>query len=91
MVVGMSKRLQVLFDEAEYDRMRSLARDKGMTVAEWVRQAVRKAASEQPAGSVERKLAALRKALAFEFPTADIDQMNAEIESGYVGGEWPRS
>jgi hypothetical protein len=87
----MSKRLQVLFDEAEYERVQGLARDRGLTVAEWVRQAVRKAAREEPAASVERKPAALKKALQYDFPTAEIDQMNAEIEAGYPSGEWPRS
>lgn len=81
----MSKRLQVLLDETEFDRLRHLAREKGMTVAEWVRQAVRRAASEQPRGDADRKLAIVRHAVEHRFPTGDIDQMQDEIERGYLG------
>jgi len=80
----MSKRLQVLFDEAEYRQLQRLARRKGMTVADWVRGAIRVAAREQPARSKEAKLAAIRSAARHEGPTADIDQMLAEIERGYT-------
>jgi hypothetical protein len=80
----MSKRLQVLFEEAEYRQLQRLAQRKGMTVADWVRRAIRAAAREQPARSKEAKLAAIRSAARHEAPTADIDQMLAEIERGYT-------
>jgi hypothetical protein len=34
----------------------------------------------------ERKLAVVRAAARHRFPTADVDQMLAEIEHGYTGG-----
>ena len=39
----MSKRLQVLLDEQEFDDIQDIARRNRMTVAEWVRQALRAA------------------------------------------------
>lgn len=82
----MSKRLQVLLDESEFADIRRAARLSRMTVAEWVRQALRRARSEQPTSDARRKLSAVREALRAEYPTADIDQMLAEIERGYLAG-----
>jgi hypothetical protein len=78
----MSKRLQVLLDEAEFRKLRRAARQRGVTVAEWVRTALRSSLREVPAGEAERKLAAIRAAAAHSFPAADIDQMLAEIDRG---------
>jgi hypothetical protein len=52
-----------------------------MTVAEWVRQALRKARGDHP-GTVEAKLRAIADASRYEFPTADIEIMLGEIEAG---------
>jgi hypothetical protein len=83
----MSKRLQVLIDEAEYRDLRRLARAEKITVAEWVRQALRLARRRQPTGKVDRKLAAIRAAVEHEFPTADIARVLADIERGYLGAD----
>jgi hypothetical protein len=82
----MSKRLQVLLDEEEFDELREAARRQGMPVSEWVRQAIREARRREPGGDVESKLRAVREAMKHEFPAPDIDQMNAEIEQGYLSG-----
>ena len=82
----MSKRLQVLLDEAELRELRRLARQSNTTVAEWVRGALRAARRSQPARGTDRKLAAVRAATRHAFPTADIDRMLAEIERGYGAG-----
>ncbi len=79
----MSIRLQVVMDEVEVGEYRRLATRDGLTLSEWVRQKLRLAAREAPSGSVDRKLAAIRAAARHDFPTADIDQMLREIESGY--------
>lgn len=79
----MSKRLQVLLEEQEMKQIRSVARRRRMTVAEWVRQALRAARQEEPGAEPEKKLAAVRVAAAHSFPTADIDEMLAQIERGY--------
>ena len=81
----MSKRMQVLIDEAEYRRLQRAARRQGMTLAEWVRQVLRAACREVSATGPERKLAAIRAAARHSFPIGDIDQVNAEIERGYLG------
>ncbi|HEX6314756.1 MAG TPA: hypothetical protein VFZ73_07850 [Gemmatimonadaceae bacterium] len=46
----MSKRLQVLLEESELAEIRRAARLSRMTVAEWVRQALRRARREEPMG-----------------------------------------
>lgn len=56
-----------------------------MTVAEWVRQALRAVLRRAPGTDSRRKIEAIRTAARHSFPTADIDQMLAEIESGYLG------
>ncbi len=81
------KRMQVLIDEAEYRRIQRVARRHGMTLAEWVRQALRTAFREEPLGGQDKKLASVRAAATHEFPTADIDQMLDEIARGYQVAE----
>ena len=58
----MSKRLQVLLDESEFAEIRRNARLNRMTVAEWVRQALRRARQEEPVTDTKRKLAVVREA-----------------------------
>ena len=77
----MPKRLQVLIDVDEYLGIREAARRQRMTVAEWVRQALRKAKDDQP-GTAEAKLRAIADASQHSFPTADIETMLGEIEAG---------
>lgn len=79
----MSKRLQVLFDEEELEQLRAAAAREGMPVSEWVRQSLRKARSQHSKIDLDAKVKVLREATRHKFPTADIDQMLAEIESGY--------
>jgi hypothetical protein len=79
----MSTRVQVLLDESELKEIRRLARRHRMTVAAWVRQALSAARRQVPGRDASRKLAALRSAVAHTFPSADMDQLNAEIERGY--------
>lgn len=85
----MTQRLQVLLDEAELKEVQRAARAQRMTVAEWVRQALRAARLTQPLGDPQRKLAVVRAAARHEFPTADIDEMLVDIEHGYGGGTVP--
>ena len=76
----MSKRLQVLLDEEEYLEIQGVARRQRVTVAEWVRQALRKARGDHP-GTVEAKLRAIADASRHQFPTAEIDVMLQEVEA----------
>ncbi len=77
----MTKRLQVLLDEEEYREIQVVARGQRMTVAEWVRQALRKA-REGEASAIDAKLRAIGEAYRHSFPTADIEDMLGEIEAG---------
>ncbi|MCU0305156.1 MAG: hypothetical protein MUC56_13980 [Thermoanaerobaculales bacterium] len=79
----MSTRLQVVVDDAELGAIRAAAQQRGMTVSEWVREALKDARRRVSGGSSDRKLAAIRAADRLAFPTADIDDMVAEIERGY--------
>ena len=81
----MSKRLQVLFEEEELRDIKRVARRDRMTVAEWVRQALRTALRSQPKTNVGRKLEVIRAAYRHEFPAGSIEEMLAEIEQGYLG------
>jgi len=81
----MSRRLQVIMPDSEFEELRRAAARHGTTVSEWVRQALRRVDREDAAGDVERKLAAVRAAGRHSFPTADIDVMLEEIEHGYLG------
>lgn len=81
-LIGMSQRLQVLLEEAEFAEIRRAARRQRMTVAEWVRQALRRARQSEPAGDPRRKLALVREAARGAYPTADLPQMLEEIERG---------
>jgi hypothetical protein len=82
----MPKRLQVLVDEEELREIRKVAKARRMTVAEWVRTAMRAERRREAGVPPERKLAVVRAAARHRFPTADVDQMLAEIEHGYTGG-----
>jgi len=61
-----------------------LARRQRMSVAEWVRQALRSARREEPRGDAARKLQVLRAAVEHSFPTANIEEMLGHIERGYL-------
>ena len=75
--------MQVLFDDGEYRKLQDAAQRRGLTLAEWVRQALRGARRDEPTDSADRKLAVIRAAIANDYPTADIDHMLEEIKRGY--------
>ena len=83
----MAKRLQVILQDPEYREIQRAARSHHMTIAAWVRQALAKARRSEPIGDVEKKLAAVRAAVAHNAGPGtepDIDNMLAEIERGYL-------
>jgi len=85
----MAKRLQVILQDQDYREIQRMARSRRMSVAEWVRQALRLARRREPVHGVAKKLAAIRAAVQLNGPTADIDVMLAEIERGYVPESQP--
>ena len=73
-----------MFEDAELREIKQAARQHRLTVAEWVRQALRAARRREPRSDAARKLAVVRAAVAHSYPSGSIDQMLAEIESGYA-------
>ncbi len=63
------------------------AERSGLTVSAWVRGVLRVAERDVPSGDVRRKLAVIAAACLHDGPTGDIEQMNAEIEAGYLAAE----
>ena len=78
----MSRTIQIPFDETELSEIREMAERKHLTITEWIRAAVRSVCPYKPRAA-QRKLEAVTSASRHSFPTADIDQMLAEIEQGY--------
>lgn len=83
----MSIRLQVVMEQDEMESIRAAARERGMTVSEFVRETLREARRKVASGDAARKLEAIRAADRHAYPTADIDQMLGEIERGYGESE----
>jgi len=80
-LLSMTKRLQVLLDDEEYRELQKTAARERMTVAEWVRQALR-LARKQRLHSMQPKLDSVREAARHRYPAGDIDDMLDDIERG---------
>ena len=78
----MTKRLQVILQDPEYREIQRIAKARRMSIAEWVRQALSAARRYEPLGDTSKKLDVIREAALQEFPTADIEEMLAQIERG---------
>jgi hypothetical protein len=85
----MAKRLQVILKDPEYREIKRAARSRQMSIAEWVRQALDQAHRREPVGKVGKKLEVIRAAARLDYPTGNLGQMLAEIESGYGSGAHP--
>ncbi|AIE85661.1 hypothetical protein OP10G_2293 [Fimbriimonas ginsengisoli Gsoil 348] len=70
-------------EEGEYARLQKAAQSEHLAVGEFVRRELRRSCAALDAGPADAKLRALNKALQHDFPSADISQMNEEIEAGY--------
>ncbi|MCU0757870.1 MAG: ribbon-helix-helix protein, CopG family [Steroidobacteraceae bacterium] len=81
----MTKRLQVLLEDAEYAALQKAAAARGVTVAEWVRRALLAARRLESSGEVDRKLDAIRTAVRHTGPSGQIERITDEIERGYGG------
>lgn len=81
----MTKRLQVLLEDAEMVEVRRAARRRGQSVADWVRSALRTARETDDGRSAADKLRALHEATRHELPSGSIEEMLEDIGRGYVG------
>jgi len=82
----MTKRLQVLFDDAELAEIQRLAKRGHLTTAAWVREALRVARDTAGRAEAGQKLRAVREAVSHAYPVGEIDDMLVEIERGYGEG-----
>lgn len=85
----MTKRLQVLFEDGEYAALQAAAASRGMTMAEWVRQALLAARREASTADVDRKLAAIRTAVRHAAPTGAIERLIGDTERAYAAAPNP--
>ena len=70
-------------EESEMEEIRQVAEAHRQSVSEWVRSALRQA--RQPASrSIGEKLRLIREASRAAAPVSDIEQMNREIQQGYL-------
>lgn len=80
----LSKRLQVILSDEEYDELRTVSSAEGMTVSEWVRNALRKMRPDRSLMPAEGKIEAVRAAMRHDYASGDINEILAEIETGYL-------
>lgn len=73
----MSTRLQVLVSPGLDARLRKAAQRRGVSKGEWVRQAL-----ERELAAGDRGVDPLERLGSLGAPTADVEQMLAEIEAG---------
>lgn len=79
----MSKRLQVILSDKEYEELQLVSSAEGVTLSEWVRGAIRKLRRDRSLLGADGKLDAIRVAMHHDFPSGEIDAMLGEIEAGY--------
>jgi hypothetical protein len=78
----MSKRLQVLLQDEEYQELAQVCRKQAISIAQWVRGALRKSLQQSRPLSPEKKLARILKFTKHEGPTGDINEILSDIERG---------
>lgn len=72
--------------DSEYDCVAQAAKRQKLAVGEYVRRELARCARLSDIAPIELKLATVRRALEYNFPTAAIEQMNAEIDRGHSLG-----
>ena len=72
----MARRLGIRLDDEQFEAVRAAAAAEKVSVAQWVRSALRSAQRERSHKSVESKLTAIRRAASYAAPIADLEQIN---------------
>jgi len=80
----VSKRLQIVIAESEYEDIARCAQDAHLTLSEWVRSVLRKAKSEVSPRNPELKLLAIKSAMEYSFPIENIEELNSQITQSYM-------
>jgi len=81
----VTKRLQVLLDDAELRTIQRIAKRDKLTTAEWVRRRLREGAAASSRPDTAGRLGAIHAAYRHQSsaPAPDIEQVLDEIELGY--------
>jgi hypothetical protein len=77
----MSKRLQVVIPDDEYIALECAARRRGKPLSQLVRESLRRIV-EQEEVDTERRIAAVLRFARVDGPSADIEEVLADIERG---------
>ena len=77
----MHVRLQLLLSEKEYKDLKAISSRCGQSVEGWAREVLLKTRNEH-SHTIESKLQAIAESAKHSFPSGDIEDMLAEIESG---------
>ena len=78
----MSKRLQVVMPDDEYRAVANAARRRRKPISELVRDSLRRTVAEPEEMDPEARIAAILRFARFSGPSADIDEILADIERG---------
>jgi hypothetical protein len=78
----MSKRLQIVLPDDEYEAVVAAADRQGKPVARLVRESLRRTLAEHDEADPDQRIAAVLRFARFSGPTGDIEQILDEIERG---------
>ena len=78
----MSKRLQIVLPDDEYVAVERAARRRSKPISQLVRESLRRTVAEPEEMSPDERIAAILRFARFSGPSADIDEILADIERG---------
>jgi len=76
--MSLDRRLQILIDEERHRRITALARERGVSVATVVREAIDRGL---PASDARRRAAGRRILEAPDMPVPDVEELKAELDA----------
>ncbi|MFZ0520733.1 MAG: hypothetical protein WAL95_06895 [Candidatus Acidiferrales bacterium] len=79
----MSKVVEVILADSEFQGIKKLARSQNVSIAEWVRVTLNLALRRESAIEIRRKLAVVHAAARYDYPTGDMVRVLRDIEKGY--------
>ncbi len=83
--MGMTKKVMVLFDPEQYQKLAEHARYKGISVGSLIRQAAEKSLAEDEDAAREIRIQAARRLIEAEETIMEWDEMERMLERGHQG------
>jgi hypothetical protein len=83
--MGMTKKVMVLFDPEQYQKLAERARFKGVSVGSLIRQAAEKSLAEDENGAREIRIQAARRLTEAEETVTEWDEIERMLERGHQG------